>query len=131
MLTFFQTFVDCKSAVFEVVPECKEGKANEEAQGSAKVRYHRYKIIIVNLKIINKCYIVVTKKCPSDHQVMLCHMVNMWPIYELSECVQMSSTLYPSDDHQGTMWPKEAVSECPLIIAVARVSMLLLRTGVI
>ena len=62
MLTFFQMFVDCKSAVFEVVPESKEGEANEEAQGSAKVRHHGYKIIIVNLKVINKCYIVVTRK---------------------------------------------------------------------
>ena len=80
--------MDCKSAVFEVVPECKEGEANEEAQGSAKVRHHGYKIIIVNLKVINKCYIVVTRKCPSGQQVMSCQVVNMWPRDELNECVQ-------------------------------------------
>ena len=97
MLTFFQTFVDCKSALFEEVPECKEGEANEEAQGSAKVRYHGYKIIIVNLKLINKCYIVVTRKCPSGQQVMSCQVVNMWPRDELSDCVKMSTTFYPSD----------------------------------
>ena len=65
MLTFNQTFVDCKSTVFEVVPESKEGESNEEAQGSAKVRHHGYKIIIVNLKVIKG--IVPQEKfyCPS------------------------------------------------------------------
>ena len=66
----FYAFVECKWKVFEVVPESKEGEANKKTQRSAKVRYHRYKIIIVNLKSINRCYIVVIKCTPSGHQVM-------------------------------------------------------------
>ena len=53
--------VDCNSTVFEVVPECKEGEANEKAQGPAKVRHHGYKVIIVNLKVLNACYIGSTR----------------------------------------------------------------------
>ena len=50
--------MECESTVFEVVPECKEGEANEKTQRSAKVRYHGYKIITVNL---NACYIDSTR----------------------------------------------------------------------
>ena len=62
LLLSFEIALDKSDKIFENVPESKEGEANEEAQGSAKVRHHGYKIIIVNLKEINKCYIVVTRK---------------------------------------------------------------------
>ena len=53
--------MECESTVFDIVPECKEGEANEKTQRSAKVRHHGYKIITVNLKVLNASYFGSTR----------------------------------------------------------------------